>query len=65
MSAPGSSSLQVVYERWPEWAVRQRDFITNGRPGVTAEEFDAVAGQFAVLSIRRNDLDGEGSDLPY
>src|SRR5258708_1257477 len=54
MSALGSS-LQVVYERWHERAVRQRDFSTNGRPGVTADESDTVAGQFAVLGILRND----------
>jgi hypothetical protein len=63
MSALGSS-LRVVYERWHEWAVRQRDFISNGRPGITAEESDTVARRFGVLGIRRNDLDGEGSDLP-
>ena len=45
MSALGSS-LQVVYERWHEWAVRQRDFISNGRPGITAEESDTVARRF-------------------
>ena len=63
MSALGSS-LMVAYARWHEWAVRQRDLITKGRQGITAEEFDTVAGQFAVLDIRRNDLDGERSDLP-
>jgi hypothetical protein len=63
MGALGSS-MQVAHERWHEWAVRQRDLITSGRPGITAEEFDTVARRFAVLGIRRNDLDGEGSDLP-
>jgi hypothetical protein len=63
MGAIGSS-LQVAYERWHEWAVRQRDFITSGSSGITAEEFDTVARRFAALGIRRNDLDGEGTDLP-
>jgi hypothetical protein len=63
MGAP-SNSLHAVYERWHEWAARQRDLITSGRPGITAEEFDAVARRFAAHGVRRNDLDGEGSDLP-
>ena len=63
MGALGNS-LQVAFERWYEWAVRQRDFITSGSQGITAEEFDTVARRFAALGIRRNDLDGEGSDLP-
>ena len=58
------SSMQIAHERWHEWAVRRRDLITSGRPGITAEEFDTVARRFAVLGIRRNDLDGEGRDLP-
>jgi len=58
------SSLQVAYERWHEWTVRQRDVIASGSPGITAEEFDTVACRFAALGIRGNDLDGEGSDLP-
>jgi hypothetical protein len=63
MGALGNS-LQVAYERWHEWAVGQRDFITGGSPGITAAEFDTAARRFAALGIRRNDLDGEGSDLP-
>ena len=63
MGALGSS-MQVAHERWHEWATRQRDLITSGRPGITAEEFDTVARRFALLGIRRNDLDGEGRDLP-
>lgn len=58
------NSLQVAYERWYGWAVRQRDFITSGSQGITAEEFDTVARRFAALGIRGNDFDGEGSDLP-
>jgi len=63
MGALGNS-LQAAYERWHKWAARQRGFITRGRPGITAEEFDAVAHRFAAHSVRRDDLDGEGSDLP-
>ena len=29
------NSLQVTFDRWHEWASRQRDFIVNGKPGIT------------------------------
>jgi hypothetical protein len=58
------NSIQAAYQRWHEWAIRQRDFIASGRPGITAEEFDAVERRFATLGIRRNDLDGDRDDLP-
>lgn len=45
------NSLQVAFERWHEWAARQRDFIIGGKPGITAEEYDTVARRFAALGI--------------
>ena len=46
------NSLQVAFERWHEWASRQRDFIVNGEPGVTEDEYEAVARRFAAVEIR-------------
>ena len=46
------NSLQVAFERWHEWASQQRDFIVNGEPGVTEEEYAAVARRFAAVGIR-------------
>lgn len=41
-------SLEVVYERWYEWAVVQRDLIIASKSGITAEEFETVAYRFAA-----------------
>ena len=46
------NSLQVAFERWHEWAARQRDFIVNGKPGITEDEYEAVAWRFAAVGIR-------------
>jgi hypothetical protein len=46
------NSLQVAYERWHSWAVKERDFIRGGKPGITAEEFEAVARRFAAVGIK-------------
>jgi hypothetical protein len=43
------NSLQVAFERWHVWASRQRDFIYNGKPGVTEDEYEAVARRFAAV----------------
>ena len=39
-------SVEAAFERWHEWAVRQRDFVIGGKPGITAEEYEAVARRF-------------------
>jgi hypothetical protein len=44
-------SLQVAFDRWHEWASRQRDFIVNGNPSITEEEYEAVARRFAAAGI--------------
>ena len=43
------NSLQVALDRWREWAISQRDLIVGGKPGITAEEYDAVSRRFAAM----------------
>jgi hypothetical protein len=45
------SSLQEAYDRWHEWAARQRDFIISDKPGITKDEYDEVARRFAEIGI--------------
>jgi hypothetical protein len=45
------NSLQVAFDRWHEWALRKRDFVVAGKPGITADEYDTVARRFAALGI--------------
>jgi hypothetical protein len=47
------TSLHEAFERWDEWALRQRDFIIDGKPGIMEGEYEAVARRFAALGIRR------------
>lgn len=44
------NSLQVAFDHWHEWAVRQRDFVFIGKPGITQEEYEAVARRFAAVA---------------
>jgi hypothetical protein len=46
------NSLQVAFDCWREWALRQRDFIVDGKPGIPAEEYDAVARRFASVGMK-------------
>jgi len=46
------NSLQVAFDRWHEWASRQRDVIGNGKPGITEDEYQAVARRFAAVGIK-------------
>jgi len=46
-------SVDEVDRVWHEWALRQRDFIIGGKPGITADEYQAVAQRFAVLQDLR------------
>jgi hypothetical protein len=46
------SSPQVAFDRWHEWALRQRDFIIGGKPGITAEEYETVVCRFASLGLK-------------
>ena len=48
------NSLQVAFDRWHEWATKQRDFIINGRPGITEDEswkLQAVAWAKARVGV--------------
>jgi hypothetical protein len=45
------SSLQEAFDRWHEWALRQRDFI-DGKPGITKEEYETVAHPFRRYGIK-------------
>ncbi len=45
------NSLQVAFDRWQEWALRQRDFIVGGQPGMTDDEYQAVARRFTAAGI--------------
>ena len=50
MAAMGAG-LDVAFQRWHEWATQQRDFVFNGKPGITEEEYRAVARRFATVGI--------------
>lgn len=43
--------LPEVYERWHAWALRQRDLIIGGKPGITAEAYETVARRFADAGL--------------
>jgi hypothetical protein len=45
------NSLQVAFDRWHEWATRQRDFIVDGKPGIMEDEYEAVLRRFAAVGI--------------
>jgi hypothetical protein len=44
-------TVEETFDCWHKWALRQRDFIVGGKPGVSAEDYDAVATRFAALGI--------------
>jgi len=45
------TSVEVVYERWHEWASRLREFISDGKLGITEDECRAVARQFDLVGV--------------
>lgn len=45
------NSLDVAFRRWHEWAVQQRDLIVGSRPGITQDDYEAVARRFAAVGI--------------
>ena len=44
-------TVDVAFERWHEWAVRQRDFTVGGKLGITQDKYNAVASRFAAIGI--------------
>jgi hypothetical protein len=52
------SSLQVAFERWHDWALRQRGFIVGGKPGIATEEYEAVLHLFAAAGVNIASLRG-------
>jgi hypothetical protein len=51
VAAALGNSLEVAFQRWHEWARGQREFVSDGKPGITQEEYDVVAGWFAAVGI--------------
>jgi len=43
----------VAFDRWHEWAATQRDFVFNGKPGITEDEYEKIALRFAALGIKQ------------
>ena len=52
LEAALGNSLQAAFDRWHEWALHQRDFIIDGKPGITAEEYTTVARRFRAIGVR-------------
>ena len=46
------NSVQVAFDRWHEWASHQREFLTDGKLGITEEEYEAVVRRFAAVGIK-------------
>lgn len=46
------ATVEVTFTRWSEWAIRQRDFISSGKPGITAEEYEIVIRRFTANDMR-------------
>jgi hypothetical protein len=46
------NSLQVAFDRWHEWASPPREFIINGKPGITGGDYETVACRFAGVGIK-------------
>jgi hypothetical protein len=45
------NSLDVAFQCWHEWALRQRDLIAGSKPGITQDEYEAVAKGFAAAGV--------------
>jgi hypothetical protein len=38
--------VDATFQHWNEWAVVQRDFIINGKPGISVEDYEMVKAFF-------------------
>jgi hypothetical protein len=45
------TTVKAALGCWRPWAVRQRDFIVNGNPGISAEEYDTVIRRFSATAV--------------
>lgn len=43
------TSPDTVFKRWNSWATVQRDFIVNGKPGITARDYETVRLRFGAV----------------
>ena len=57
VAAALGGSVAEAFGRWHRWATGQRDVVICGRPGVTAEDYEAVARVFAAAGVA---VPGEG-----
>jgi hypothetical protein len=53
VAAALGGSVEDAFRLWHPWAVRQRESVICGKPGVTAEEFETVARAFAICGYQR------------
>jgi hypothetical protein len=51
LTAALGSSLDDAYTRWHEWALYLREHITDGKLGITEQEYETVTRRFAAASI--------------
>jgi hypothetical protein len=51
VAAALGGSIHEAFGRWHSWAAGQRDVLVCGEPGVTAEDYEAVARVFSAAGI--------------
>jgi len=51
VAAALGDSVPATFDRWHGWALRQRDFIMDGRRGIAMDEYDTVVQSFARLGV--------------
>ncbi len=57
VAAALGGSIADAFGCWHSWALRQRDSVICGRPGVTPEEYETVTAVFATAGVTAR---GEG-----
>jgi hypothetical protein len=51
VAAALGGSVAEAFSLWHPWAVRQRESVVCGKPGVTADEYDSVVRVFAAAGV--------------
>ncbi|HYZ54439.1 MAG TPA: hypothetical protein VE733_13195 [Streptosporangiaceae bacterium] len=51
VAAALGGSIHEAFGRWHSWGTGQRDVLICGKPGVTAEDYEAVARIFAAAGV--------------